>query len=160
LKQLLQRILKKIVKKKSLGTSDAWSLVHLSKRTRNPSYYSVDWRIFRSDAETQTQNAHYIWPNTVTSRNQISKEEMFWPTKVDTFFCSTKVHESRKYGIEIRHWFRFHIPKLGFDCTLVWGILCFMKMFFSLFSWLIFLILNGNNRLKWSQKSASLKTAL
>ena len=31
-----------IIKKKMLGTSDAWMLVHLYKQTSNPAYYIVN----------------------------------------------------------------------------------------------------------------------
>ena len=40
MKPFLQRILQEI------GTSDAWSMSHLSQRTSEPAYYIVDCRIF------------------------------------------------------------------------------------------------------------------
>ena len=40
-----KEICKKLWKKISLGTSDAWLLVHLYKRTSIQAYYIIDWRI-------------------------------------------------------------------------------------------------------------------
>ena len=34
------------MKKKILGTSDAWSMSRLSQQTSKPTYYILDWRIF------------------------------------------------------------------------------------------------------------------
>jgi hypothetical protein len=45
LKRFLQRILQEIMKKKILGTSDAWSTSHLSQGTSKPAYYILDCRI-------------------------------------------------------------------------------------------------------------------
>ena len=46
LKGLLQRILQEFMKKKIiLGTSDAWSMIHLAHHPSNLAYYIVDWRI-------------------------------------------------------------------------------------------------------------------
>ena len=44
LKRFLQRILQQIVKK-ILGTSDAWSMSHVSQQNGKPAYYIVDWQI-------------------------------------------------------------------------------------------------------------------
>ena len=46
MKVFLHRILQEIMKKIILGTSDAWSMIHLSHRPSNPPYYIVNWQIF------------------------------------------------------------------------------------------------------------------
>ena len=45
LKRFLQRILLEIMKKKILGTSEAWSVSHSSQRPSEPAYYIEDCRI-------------------------------------------------------------------------------------------------------------------
>ena len=42
----MQRILQEIMKKKILGTSDAWSIRQSSHQPSNPAYYIEDCRIF------------------------------------------------------------------------------------------------------------------
>ena len=42
MKQFLQRILQEIMKKKILGTSDAWSMSRLSHQHSDPVYYIED----------------------------------------------------------------------------------------------------------------------
>ena len=52
----MQRILQEIMKKILLGTSDAWSPIHLSPRPSNPAYYIVNWRIFIQSANIQADD--------------------------------------------------------------------------------------------------------
>ena len=49
MKPFLQRILQEIMKR-ILGTSDAWSAIHLSQQTSESAYYIVDWRILWRDS--------------------------------------------------------------------------------------------------------------
>ena len=45
LKLFLQRIMQDFMKEMILGTSDAWSTIHLSHRPGKAAYYIEDWRI-------------------------------------------------------------------------------------------------------------------
>ena len=44
---------KKSWKKIMLGTSDAWSTIRLSHRPNDPTYYIVNWQIFRGKKEIE-----------------------------------------------------------------------------------------------------------
>ena len=71
----MQRILQEIIKKIILGTSDAWTTIHLSQQTSKPAYYILDWRIFDyADGQSGTKSATELL---------FSLESIFVPLSID-----------------------------------------------------------------------------
>ena len=84
MKKNIERILQKIMKKKLIGTSHAWSMRQLSYRPSDPAYYIEYCRISRYFLELVKELVATSWPSWICSQT-VSVPE-FLPTPVTTHF--------------------------------------------------------------------------
>ena len=108
MKVFFQRILQEIMKKIILGTSDTWSMSHLSWRTKEPAYYNGDCQIFTCLLWLyRIRSAHWFSDRL----NYISKALLCWLSSV----CSDRLVKFLTFRIHI---LRFSNPHLVFNNNL------------------------------------------
>ena len=77
MKGFLQRILQEIMKKKILGTSDAWSMRQSSHRPSVPAYYIEDCRISKQRQISRNSRHHPSCKSCFNSADYKKREPTF-----------------------------------------------------------------------------------